>query len=913
MLRERTLVVMVFVICGLVMTPGFCLDTAGDELNGMEGVDESGNLFALKPAPEMVSLDLSPDMVETYGSPVEAVCLGQEDLGFPSEGGPIPMAPPFLGEVLLYSNQSSDDRSPRIAYNPVDGYLWAVFTHHNGVDEDVYVSSSDDMGQTWNLVMWTAGQYNETEPAIAISGNTIMVFYEQDKVGGEQDTYFLMSQDGGSSWGTYFLRWDWTNQPQSLQLEDFNNFDVSVVTPFWFHFAADVYGVRNSTRTVAFAWTENGGTMWSMAYLPTDRHIGEDSEHPAIMENNVDNYMHIAFQRWNTTEASWDVQWLVVDHGLSDITGYWTANIDGGRSDIAPDLYVRGDYAYVIWQNGTLSPDLTAFFSDDGGRSTIWILFITRDTPSDETYPSVTIDSGHVPHIAFSNNSVTYYGTNPYPLIQPFTTSAVSEDSVTTSRHRLLDLISMSDDLGVAWTDARNTYTDIYFSRAPSNLPPVAVAKPLYQEVSNGQTTWLYGNESYDTDGTIVNYSWQITGPSGPMQLWGDIVSFVPTAEGLHNATLTILDDGGLDDSTVVYVNVGFVPTLIPPVAEAGDNMVAFLSENVTFDGSASYDPDGSIIDYHWDFDDGTQASGTIVNHTFSSVGRYYVDLTVTDDDNLSDSDVVLVLVLDPAPYAPVLTRTTLTGASQSELTIEWELSSDDGSGFDDVINYAVYWGDSYDSSGAGYHFLTELPPGTTSLTLAGWGDGDWSDYFVYVQANDTDGYTNWKGQAGKFVRFMEAGKRIASVPLVQDDETLETVLQSLTGSYNHVRYYKSSDQSDHWKSYWTFKTYRTLFEINHKMGFWIQITKDDHLVVAGLVPEVTEIQLGHQWNLVGYPCFFDDSVGGALSAIDWTKIDGYSDTPPYHLRHLSPADIMTAGEGYWIWVDVPQVWMVEN
>ncbi|MCK4457806.1 MAG: PKD domain-containing protein [Thermoplasmata archaeon] len=471
----------------------------------------------------------------------------------------------------------------------------------------------------------------------------------------------------------------------------------------------------------------------------------------------------------------------------------------------------------------------------------------------------------------------------------------------------------MSDDLGVAWTDARNTYTDIYFSRAPSNLPPVAVAKPLYQEVSNGQTTWLYGNESYDTDGTIVNYSWQITGPSGPMQLWGDIVSFVPTAEGLHNATLTILDDGGLDDSTVVYVNVGFVPTLIPPVAEAGDNMVAFLSENVTFDGSASYDPDGSIIDYHWDFDDGTQASGTIVNHTFSSVGRYYVDLTVTDDDNLSDSDVVLVLVLDPAPYAPVLTRTTLTGASQSELTIEWELSSDDGSGFDDVINYAVYWSDSYDSSGAGYQFLTELPPGTTSLTLAGWGDGDWSDYFVYVQANDTDGYTNWEGQAGKFVRFMEAGKRIASVPLVQDDETLETVLQSLTGSYNHVRYYKSSDQSDHWKSYWTFKTYRTLFEINHKMGFWIQITKDDHLVVAGLVPEVTEIQLGHQWNLVGYPCFFDDSVGGALSAIDWTKIDGYSDTPPYHLRHLSPADIMTAGEGYWIWVDVPQVWMVEN
>ena len=456
-----------------------------------------------------------------------------------------------------------------------------------------------------------------------------------------------------------------------MQLEDFNNIDVSAVRPGWFHWIADVYAVKNATRTVAFMWTETGGMSWWMAYWMPSLHTGEDLEHPVIMENSADEHMHMAWQHWNTTEASWDVEWHVVDHGLSDVTGYWTANIDGGRSDIAPDLYVRDDYVYVVWQNGTFSPDLTAFYSDDGGQSTIWILFITRDSPSDETYPSVTIDSGYNPHIAFSNNSVTYYGTTQNPLSQRFDTSAVSEDSVTTSRHRLLDLISLSDDLGVAWTDARNTDTDIYFSRAPLNLPPVAVAKPLYQEVSNGQTTWLYGNDSYDSDGTIVNYSSQKTGPSGPMQQWGAIVSFVPTADGLHNATLTVLDDGGVDDSTVVYVNVGFVPTLIPPVAEAGDNMVAFLSENVTFNGSASYDPDGSIIDYHWDFDDGTQASGMIVNHTFSNVGRYYVDLTVTDDDNLSDSDVVLVLVLDPAPYAPVLTRATLTGASQSELTIE--------------------------------------------------------------------------------------------------------------------------------------------------------------------------------------------------------------------------------------------------
>jgi hypothetical protein len=96
-------------------------------------------------------------------------------------------------------------------------------------------------------------------------------------------------------------------------------------------------------------------------------------------------------------------------------------------------------------------------------------------------------------------------------------------------------------------------------------------------------------------------------------------------------------------------------------------------------------------------------------------------------------------------------------------------------------------------------------------------------------------------------------------------------------------------------------------------MGFWIQITKDDYLVVAGLVPEFVEIGLGHGWNFVGYPSFTDRTVSDALSSLDWKKIDGYSDAPPYHLAHLNPGDIMTAGEGFWIWVDTPQVWIVGN
>ncbi|MFH0816417.1 MAG: S8 family serine peptidase [Methanobacteriota archaeon] len=51
------------------------------------------------------------------------------------------------------------------------------------------------------------------------------------------------------------------------------------------------------------------------------------------------------------------------------------------------------------------------------------------------------------------------------------------------------------------------------------------------------------------------------------------------------------------------------------------------------FDASGSYDIDGSIVSYEWDFGDGTATEGTIVAHTFLEPGSNTVTLTVTDDD----------------------------------------------------------------------------------------------------------------------------------------------------------------------------------------------------------------------------------------------------------------------------------------
>jgi len=59
----------------------------------------------------------------------------------------------------------------------------------------------------------------------------------------------------------------------------------------------------------------------------------------------------------------------------------------------------------------------------------------------------------------------------------------------------------------------------------------------------------------------------------------------------------------------------------------------------VTFNASASYDPNGNITSYEWDFGDETTGAGNITTHTYGETGTYTVTLNVTDSDGLWDTE----------------------------------------------------------------------------------------------------------------------------------------------------------------------------------------------------------------------------------------------------------------------------------
>jgi hypothetical protein len=83
------------------------------------------------------------------------------------------------------------------------------------------------------------------------------------------------------------------------------------------------------------------------------------------------------------------------------------------------------------------------------------------------------------------------------------------------------------------------------------------------------------------------------------------------------------------------------------PIINAGGPYSGKLGEPVVFDASGSYDPDGDLLTYLWNFGDGSIGYGVKQNHTYAKAGNYTVKLTVTDSKGISDIKNIGVEITD--------------------------------------------------------------------------------------------------------------------------------------------------------------------------------------------------------------------------------------------------------------------------
>jgi hypothetical protein len=192
-------------------------------------------------------------------------------------------------------------------------------------------------------------------------------------------------------------------------------------------------------------------------------------------------------------------------------------------------------------------------------------------------------------------------------------------------------------------------------------LPPVANAGPN-QSVTGATTVILDGSGSTDPQGKPLTFVWTQTAGTTANLMGANTAK--PTFVAPNTTqTLTfqlIVNNGVLNSApALVNVNVTATGTHMPPVANAGPDQSVNNGDNVTLDGSASTDPQGTTLTFAW-----TQTGGTAVTLTGANTAKanfiapnandnltFQLKVTDAEGETATDSVTVTVKVIPPVLF----------------------------------------------------------------------------------------------------------------------------------------------------------------------------------------------------------------------------------------------------------------------
>ncbi len=242
-----------------------------------------------------------------------------------------------------------------------------------------------------------------------------------------------------------------------------------------------------------------------------------------------------------------------------------------------------------------------------------------------------------------------------------------------------------------------------------------------------GATTFLCWQVGAWGNGVCVEYAIRMNGA------WGGYKT-VPETSGATHPDVDVNANGSemrfvWDSGGEIYFNRVSVTGGGTPPPEPGKSPVARFNFTpnggiyplrVTFDGSTSSDPDGTIAAYAWDFGDGVFGAGKIVQHTYTRAGNFTIRLTVTDNAGLSGTaeDVIQVKKANVPPVAD-FDFTPEGGLTPLQVYFDGSVSRDpDGM----ITSWSWDFGDGGKGAGArpGHLYRT---PGSFTIRLTVWDD----------------------------------------------------------------------------------------------------------------------------------------------------------------------------------------------
>ena len=299
-------------------------------------------------------------------------------------------------------------------------------------------------------------------------------------------------------------------------------------------------------------------------------------------------------------------------------------------------------------------------------------------------------------------NAKDIYGTQSdwsFALVVTMMNRAPSQPSFPTPQHAATN-VPINPVL--SWTesdpDGDLITSDVYFG---TKNPPAKIVD------NQSGSSFRPGTLSYQTTYYWKIISWDSFGSSTSSPVW----SF----------TIIASDDGsGQTNGNTNEPNK-------PPIANVSlSEETGLVGTLLVLNGSRSYDPDGYLTKWFWDFGDDTNGSGEITIHTYQNIGMYTVTLTVTDDNGATGNDTIIVQVItaNRPPTKPVINGTR--SGTKNEMYTYTVQSTDPEN---DFLQYIITWDDETQNTS------NFLPNGTLYSLPHSWGSP--GKYMITATATD--------------------------------------------------------------------------------------------------------------------------------------------------------------------------------
>ncbi|MBV9413557.1 MAG: PKD domain-containing protein, partial [Solirubrobacterales bacterium] len=246
------------------------------------------------------------------------------------------------------------------------------------------------------------------------------------------------------------------------------------------------------------------------------------------------------------------------------------------------------------------------------------------------------------------------------------------------------------------------------------DTPPTAAFSPsMTVAAPNASINFDGTHSSAAPGGTILHYNWSFGDGTSADSYPSSIATHSYVSPSPYTVTLTVTDDLGVTAAATQQVTVDQ-----PTAAFTGPATPPAPNTPATFDPGTSTDPYGSIVNYSWDFGDGSTQNSTTkdpVVHTYTARGQYTVKLTITNAYGQTSSTTRTVTVDTPPTAAFTPTPGTPTAGSPVSFDASASRAASGGS----IAGYNWTFGDgSTNATAAASTAHTFGAAGTYTVTL---------------------------------------------------------------------------------------------------------------------------------------------------------------------------------------------------